>query len=196
MTNRLSIANDALIEMGEPPIESLTDSNKRARIMNQRSGQIIRSVLAAGSWAFARKRASIAASPTAPPFEFPNAYPLPGDFDALQAIYNGYGFDYRIEGTEILSHVGSPIQIVYTRKVDPDELGDAPELFIDACVFALAARTCAAITGSKEQAERLRDAARFALADARHRGAIQQPAELFDADTWLLARHGWSGYGP
>ena len=48
--NRVSIANLALSNLGEAPIQNLTDDNARARISNARIDDVIRGVLRMHDW--------------------------------------------------------------------------------------------------------------------------------------------------
>lgn len=76
----VSVANIALIDLGEQPITSLNESNKRATLVKTRIDDIRRFVLRTHPWNCAKKQAQLAASPTAPLFKWTSAYPLPTDF--------------------------------------------------------------------------------------------------------------------
>lgn len=75
-----SICNIALIALGEDPIKSLSDNNKRAILCNARYDDIRRFVLRTHVWNCAKKQAQIAADPVKPLFKWANRYPLPADF--------------------------------------------------------------------------------------------------------------------
>lgn len=76
----VSVANIALIDLGEAPITALTESNKRATLVNARIDDIRRFVLRTHPWNCAKKQAQLAASTTLPLFRWDNKYPLPDDF--------------------------------------------------------------------------------------------------------------------
>ena len=48
--NKVSVANLALSNLGEAPIQNLTDNNARARICSQRIDDVVRSVLRMHDW--------------------------------------------------------------------------------------------------------------------------------------------------
>src|SRR4051812_49288353 len=76
----VSICNLALIALGEDQISSLDDPYKRAILCAALYDPTRRALLRAGKWNFARKQMQLAASATAPLFDYGNAYPLPADF--------------------------------------------------------------------------------------------------------------------
>ena len=57
--NRVSVANLALSNLGEAPIQNLTDNNARARIASARIDDVIRSVLRMHDWNSAMKRVAL-----------------------------------------------------------------------------------------------------------------------------------------
>ena len=60
--NRVSVANLALSNLGEAPIQNLTDNNARARIASSRIDDVIRSVLRMHDWNSAMKRIELTKS--------------------------------------------------------------------------------------------------------------------------------------
>jgi hypothetical protein len=75
-----SVANIALIALGEKPITVLSENNKNATLVNTRIDDVRRFVLRSHPWRCAKKQAQLAASATAPLFNWTSKYPLPADF--------------------------------------------------------------------------------------------------------------------
>ncbi len=111
----VSICNIALIALGEAPIVALTDQTKRAILCKARYDDIRRWVLRSYPWNCARKQASIAASATAPLFNWSSAFPLPADWIRFydQDEQQDNTSIWNIVGNVIMSNQTSPLQINY-----------------------------------------------------------------------------------
>jgi hypothetical protein len=86
--SNVSIVNSALASIGEDPISSLTEGNRRARVANrvfetQRDRTLMRY-----RWVFAIKRAQLAADPTPPSFGYENRYLVPSDLLQLIGVWD------------------------------------------------------------------------------------------------------------
>ena len=57
--NKVEVANLALSNLGEAPIQNLNDNNARARIANSRVDDVIRTVLRMHDWNSAMKRVAL-----------------------------------------------------------------------------------------------------------------------------------------
>ena len=79
-TSEVEVANQALLEIGEPPINSLTDENTRARHLNRIFAQVRDQVLRMGQWNCATKRATLTQSGTSPAYGYTYQYVLPTDY--------------------------------------------------------------------------------------------------------------------
>jgi hypothetical protein len=75
----VQICNAALLKLGAERINSLSESNKRARLFNERYNSIRKEVLRAHPWNFAIRRASLARLPESPAYEYDFQYQLPND---------------------------------------------------------------------------------------------------------------------
>jgi hypothetical protein len=75
-----SVANIALIALGEKPITTLSEASKNATLVNARLDDVRRFVLRSHPWRCAKKQAQLAASADAPLFNWTSKYPLPADF--------------------------------------------------------------------------------------------------------------------
>ena len=75
-----SVANIALIALGEKPLTVLSENNKNATLVNARLDDVRRFVLRSHPWRCAKRQAQLAASADAPLFSWTSKYPLPADF--------------------------------------------------------------------------------------------------------------------
>jgi hypothetical protein len=75
-----SVANIALIALGEKPITVLTESNKAATLVNARLDDVRRFVLRSHPWRCAKRQVQLAESADKPLFKWTAKYPLPADF--------------------------------------------------------------------------------------------------------------------
>lgn len=76
----IGIYNIALAELGEDPAISLNDGTKAVNWCNARYNDARQTIIRRHPWNCTKKMAQLAASITAPPFKYANAYPLPADY--------------------------------------------------------------------------------------------------------------------
>lgn len=134
MPSAVELCNQALIVIGEPPIVSLTDTDRRSRVCNTFYAQKRDALLRSYRWKFAIKRlGNIAASGTAPVAQFPFAYPLPedclrvlavNDDVAPEHVHNRDALQWDIEGRTIVSYFGGPIHLKYISRVSDENQFD------------------------------------------------------------------------
>jgi len=79
----VDIANLALTKVGANPITSFGDNTANAALFNRTYG-MLRDKLQRSRWNFNRAYVNLAASTTAPPFEYQYAYQLPDDYLRLE----------------------------------------------------------------------------------------------------------------
>ena len=99
--NRVSIANLALSNLGEAPIQNLTDDNARARISNARIDDVIRGVLRMHDWNSAMKRVALTKIDD-PLFGWNSTFHLPVDFIKIVEVWPVSKF--RIQRDTVLSN--------------------------------------------------------------------------------------------
>lgn len=139
------IANRALMLLGETSrlADLNTDDSTRARQIRDVYQDSVDAVLTDYDWNFNTARAAIAASATTPPFEYAYQYPYPDDCLKIRGLYDAgsyvaAGSGYSAEANEqrerwrvetigntsgeatrvILSDIGAPLNIIYSRKMD------------------------------------------------------------------------------
>lgn len=186
MSSEVEICNIGLQALGAARIASLTDTSvKNAREMAFAYAPTRLAALRAHPWAFAIKRARLAADSTGPLFGFSYAYPFPADM--LRLLLPGEpGTDWAIEGKSILSDWSAPLEIRYIR--DVDDPNDMDALFRQVLGLRLALATCEAITQSNSKIDRIAGLLADVLREARRTNAIEQLPKDFTEDTWITAR--------
>lgn len=184
-----AICNLALAAMGAARITSIDEGSARSAVLKERYPVVRDLVLRAYPWNCAGKRASLAASATAPAWGFARQFPLPTDFLALRSIYGVTTEKYTIENSDsgrmLLSDLAAPISILYTFRLTDVAQFDA--LLVDALAARLAADTAKAITDNRSDAESLWELYRAKIVEARRADAQEQPAEDFP-ETWHSQR--------
>jgi hypothetical protein len=146
-----SIANAALVILGERRINDLNENAKSANVIQTRFDDVRDALLRAMTWRFATRRAQIAASGTSPAWGFTYTYPLPFDCLRVLEVDDRWGFGWRVESNAIVTNVESPLAITYVARVeDPIEMdSEFRQLF----AAALAVELAETITGDSRKLE-------------------------------------------
>lgn len=185
MASEVSICNEALQEIGAGRIVSLAQDSVEARACNAIYSETRDQLLREYAWSFAIKRAQLAASATDPAFGPSNAYPLPSD--CLRVLLpEDADLDWVIEGREILTDWGAPLEIRYIRRVTDPNTMDV--LFRRALAGELGMKLAEPLTQSTSKWEKAKDIRDEAIAKAKRTNAIEKlPVEPRE-DTWITAR--------
>lgn len=105
MATAVSICSNALLMLGDTPINSLEDGSERARLASNLWPQLRDYVLRSHPWNCATKRVVLSPEATAPEFDFSYSFLLPGDWlRVLQIGERGERPEYQIESGKILMH--------------------------------------------------------------------------------------------
>lgn len=191
MASDVGICNKALLALGARTLLSLSDDSTEGRLANRTYPDIRDDFLQAHPWNFAIKRASLAASATAPAWEFTNAYPVPIDSLRILEIETLSDHEWRVEntadGTVIVTDHDAPINIRYIARITNADL--MPPSFREALSSVLAAEWAQALTGDADKVQ-LMDLRRIRkVAEARALdGQEQSTHEAFEAFTWTGSR--------
>lgn len=198
MATATDIANRALTLIGEARVVSMDDASKQAKACKSQFDITRQSELRANRWGFAMRRAQLAASATAPAFQFARAFPFPTAclrVDFVGDYYVGPSLtDYRtsdesafaIEGRSILTDLPAPLDVRYL--VDVTDASQFDAMFVDAMAAKLAADIAIDLTQSKAMFEKSMAAYGLAIARAKQVNAIERPPEPLPDDSWVLAR--------
>lgn len=188
----VDIYNMALDMLDEGPVvDPTTDTRRSAKAVARQYPECVKELLRAHPWQFAKARASLAASSTAPAFDWLRAFPLPADFIRLvpltkTGVFEGRPFLFEIEGGEILTDEPAPLKIRYIRSVT-DPLKFDP-LFTRALAAKLAMYIAHSVTGKRSYVSDSQQIYNMALIEAQRISSMEQKTErAFDSE-WIDAR--------
>lgn len=185
MASNVSICNEALQELGAGRIVSLTEDSVAARHCNAIFEETRDQLLRKYPWSFAIKRAQLASNVTAPLFEFSNAYDFPSD--CLRVLLpNDYDCDWVVEGRQILTDWGAPLEVRYIRQVTDPNTMDV--LFRRALAMLLAFKLAEPLTQSNTKQAAAQGKYDEAIAEAKHANAIEKLPVDPREDSWITAR--------
>jgi len=190
MTDAVSICNLALQRLGTKTISSLSEDTTAGRACNRIYTHARDSELRAHPWSFARTRVKIAADSTDPVFGYNKRYAIPSN--SLRVLpTNGSKStdlqdDWQIEGRFILTDSGSPINLIYIKRVTDESVFD------ESFVALLAARIALDVVEQVTQSNTKKAAAerhyKIVQQEARRVNAFERPPQVTPTDSWVLAR--------
>lgn len=187
----IGIANIALFELGEDPIASLGDPNKRAIACQARYDDVRLATLEDAPWDCAKKLAQLAASPTAPPFGYANQFPLPADWVRMIKVadQDGLGLGDRrweVLGQYLMSDLGAPLNTLYVFDLqDPTKF--SPKL-AQAIGYALALEIAPGICRDDSRIARIQKKYDTRISEAKTISSQQNAPREWDADVLLRSR--------
>jgi len=200
MPGPVEIVNVGLGMIGEDPITSFSDDLDTARAANLRFPTVRDAVLREHFWNFAMTRVQLAKLAQDPPFGYAAQFQLPADFIRMyrvnpdEAAHFGRGAigpDYKIEGRKLLLNGSDSAKIIYIfREIDTTKW-DA--LATEALAARMASELAISVTQNRTLAAQLFDQYRSKLAHARSVDAMDEPAEVIEADEWIASRLSMSG---
>jgi len=193
LASDVEIVNRALQLLGAPRVIALTDDSVSARAMNNAYAPVRLAALRAHPWSFAIKRASLAASATAPAFGPARAFPLPAGFVRLlpQDVEDNLNSkDWKIEQHEgakaIFTDDSAPLKIRYIADVTDAEVMDP--LFREVLSHDLALACCEELTQSNTKEEKVRTGRTLLVREAKRTNAIENVPQEAAEDSWITAR--------
>lgn len=205
MTSDTAIANLALRRLGDYELTNLaTDQTKAGRVMRTHYEHTRDLLLRSHPWNWAIKRATLAASATAPNHEFSYAFPLPVDClkvvscdfeQATVTYFDAYIGQYTLPGEYRVERVANQLCIVtdeeackieYIAKIE--DVSQFDPLFVDLLACRLAAECAYGITQNRSVAEQMWQIYERKWTDATGTDAQEGTARPLIADSWLGAR--------
>ena len=93
--NKVSVANLALSNLGEGPIQNLNDNNARGRIANALIDNVIRTILRSHDWNSAMKRV-VLTKVDDPLFGWNSTFQLPADYIKVIEVWPYQDIEYRV----------------------------------------------------------------------------------------------------
>lgn len=186
--SKTSLANIALEKLGQPTILSVEDDSEAARLVNDIFDQTLDEELEEHDWSFARGRAQLAAETTTPAFGWNYSHVMPASPYCLHVLSEHNGYDYTIEGRNLLSD-DTPLQIIYTYRVT--DLNHLSAVFRKMFCYRLASEMALKLTGSAKIKTAMENLYKENKTIAKSRDSMQgSPQDLLDDDdmTWANAR--------
>jgi hypothetical protein len=189
-TTKVGIVNRALQKLGQPQIASLNENSIGAKAMLRAYDSLFLAELRKNVWKFAIKRASLAASFTAPLFGKAYQYPLPGDWVRMapeETTYNNpTRRDWEIEGLNIVSDDGAPLPIRYVSSSITESNFDA--LFAEAFASRLAMETCEELTNSTSKYQLISGDYKDSINSAKKTNSIENAPVKSPTCSWISVR--------
>lgn len=203
MASQVDICNRALEKLGEDPIVSLSDELKQAQALKRVYSDSLAALLIEHPWHFAKKRAALPASATAPSWGWTYAYPVPTDFLRLTLIKDGPDFSLEADASgsqAILCNTAAPLYILYTYNVT--DAGRLTPHFVEAFSSKLAFDVCEDLAESNTKKDIIAQLFASDLAKAKRINGLQKSPDPMPAFSWLQSRQqvdllnsGWPFYG-
>lgn len=188
----VSICNIGLIELGQDIVVNVLptpDNSTPAILCAQRYDQVRRATLRAYPWRCAWTLAQIAASTTAPPFMYGQAYPFPPDCLRVVGIADDTEWSeeaWDVAGNQILTDIAAPIDLVYVRDLQ-DPVAMDP-LLVECIGLGVGAAIAVKLTGSIDKRDDLLKIYSAKLSTARLADSQQNSVKELDIDELLRAR--------
>lgn len=198
MATQLAIYNDALIEMGDRPLSSLSENTEARRILDQAYSSVVAHCLEAGLWNFAKRTVRLDSDTSITPAFGPGeVFAKPDDWVRTMAM--SYDDQFRaplVEYTDETSYWVADATPIYLQYVSDDasygnNLDRWPESFTRFVVYELAMRTCTRITQNASKKDDLEKSRDRALRRAKNRDAMNENQPKFaPMGSWNRARGG------
>ncbi len=189
----LQIANSALIKIGAPFLDSLSDEGKHATVINARLIPVRDMLLRSHVWRFTATFAEL--DRVEPEFaNWTDAFTLPDDFLRLMALrtepdgtrVTEYEIATQAEGQVILVE-STTLFIKYVRS--PADGFLYPDDFAEAFAAYLAAEITTSMFDNAANRQQWLAQYEGLIRQARFNGAVEQPLNRIEASEWLDARN-------
>lgn len=185
-TSAVQICSNALLLVGDQPINSFSDNNDRTRLVSNLWANARDAVLRSHPWNCAVKRVALSPDVATPAFEWSQQFTLPPDCLRILSIgEEGETPAYAIESGKILCDE-NPLNLRYVWRNTDVTTWDA---LLAEAMTAHMAMTCAyPITKSAAQQDEMIKLYRFKLQQARSVDGQEQPPEQFGDFPLMNAR--------
>ena len=197
VTDKLSIYNGALRELGETPLSTLTDARAARRTLDAFYTDALKYCLEIGLWTFAERTLKLENSTSfTPAFGYQYFFDKPNDYENLCGIWTdeylrhplGSGYDEDKNGWY------ADVNEIYVKYVSNDtsygyNLGIYPasyKLFLERHLAFLCAPE---ITKSITKTDKIERRAKIAERTAKNSNARSKPVRSLPSGSWVNARH-------
>ncbi len=184
------IVNVALGRLGHATIANFQEKSKAARLAKLTYETIRDAMMRDHPWNFAAGRVSLSATGTAPAHRYSRAYTIPADNLRILRVnfQDPAAGSWRLEGDEIVTDLGSPIEVEYVKLVTAVGLYDAS--FVNALTLQLASDWVEPLAKASTLKAELRTDLAIALQNARTSDGQESTTVLFAEGDWLTSRTG------
>lgn len=180
----VSICSNALLLIGDKPIDSFGVDNDRTRLVANLYNYKRDRVLRAHPWNSATKRVVLSPDEVSPAFDWRYQFSLPGDWlRTLSVGLDGESDDYAIEGRKILMNTNT-CRLRYVFRNTVESTWDA--LLVEAMTQVMVAALTYAITKSTSKQATEEEIVKRVLKEARATDGMEVPPETL-GDFPLLA---------
>lgn len=202
MADRLSVYNGALLHLGSEPLASLSEEGTKRRKLDAAWDSVVKWCLSQAYFNFSIRTAEISVDEDVEPlFGYQFAFSKPEDWVRTAAMSaDEYCQLPLIRYRDETGYWFSDIDPMYVQYVSDDasygfNVGAWPETFVAFVEYALAHKTCKAVTGSSDGTDTLYKKTVRAKRDAANKDAMDDPATKFLPSGRLVASRGGAGLG-
>lgn len=184
MASKIDLVSNALILIGDAPINSLTGGTRAQQVASNLYDNIVQFELTKFPWGFARKRAQLGKTTDVPvDNEFSSIYQLPSDM--LMFIKIRPNMNYRIIGDKLHINYSGELYADYVYNVPESEW---PPYFAKMIEYALAKDFATSIRDSSNSRQEMSAEYLNASRMARYTDSQQHPVEQIQANPFASVR--------
>lgn len=171
MASKINLISNALILIGDNPINSLTGGSRAQKVAANLYDNIVQNELTKHRWGFARRKAQLSLTTEEPlDDDFQSIYQLPSDLLVLIKI--NPNVNYQRYGNQIYTNLSQELHCDYIRNVAESEW---PVYFAKMIEYALARDFASPIRDSAASADRMANEYLNASRMARATDSMQHP---------------------
>lgn len=176
MTTAVQICSNALLMLGDKPINSFDESTDRSRLAKNVYPSVRDYLLRSHPWNCAIKREILAPDSTAPAFDYQNRFLKPGDWlRTLSVGKEGCRPDYLMEGDYILANTN----VLYLRYIFRQDEAKWDAMLVHAVQTVMQGIFAYPVTGSSSQQQLIATLAEPLLKKARAVDGQEDPPQEF-----------------
>lgn len=195
MAAKLAVYNDALSQLGERKLASLSEARPPRYYLDDHWDEGLRYCLEQGLWNFALRTVQLDSSASiGPEFGFTYAFEKPDDWIRTAQMSAGERLDPPLlQVSEEGGYWYADIDPLYVQYVSDSvsyglDLSRWPSTFTTYVATYLARKIASNLTGSEEKIDRLVKMEKRARMDARAKDALNQPIGFAPTGTWARSR--------
>ena len=193
MATQIDIINNALICLGQLPIDSLSEPNPAIQSVIRLYDMIVQNSFVQHPWKFALKTVNLLeADPAIEPMtdNYSRVYHLPADYIWCWRT-SPISFNYRIQGNLVYTNSGPNFKMIYVYSAPP---GAFPDYFALYVAYELAAQSALLVTENSSLVQIWEQKAMQQLMLCQNRDSSQQPSDSVAYDPYWAAHGSSWGY--